>query len=441
MLSEPSLLFAKKAKLPRGVAPQLAKKYTKSKFRCLDGKGQKMSASVINDDFCDCEDGSDEPGTSACAGTGVMFFCVNEGSVSRLVYASRVGDGICDCCDGSDELALAERTGQALACTNFCAEDGKIEAAKLEKRAEVVRRGVEEKRKIATAAKSEGKLMREERERLEAEFAQLEEKVVAAARRRAAEAKAAPKAVASERPADVANQVLPKDSAIASPATESAPAPPPAKEEAAAGASAFSEGRSQVSEYVKWMEGFFSSPAAAPEPASAVSTTVEDSDEKLPDLSNLTAEQRDMEELEIKRRQVYALDRKMKALASLGKELLGYASLNGKTLAIKKDEFTYKVAFFEYAVQEAQEPTYLGFWAGFTSMQSARFMGGAGCWMGPPRSLHVTFECGESISLLDVTEPSKCLYAATVVHPGACDADELATLTLETRIATPHDEL
>ena len=31
---------------------------------------------VVNDDFCDCADGSDEPGTNACAGQSeTLFYC------------------------------------------------------------------------------------------------------------------------------------------------------------------------------------------------------------------------------------------------------------------------------------------------------------------------------------------------------------------------------
>lgn len=60
----------------------------------------------MNDDYCDCPDGSDEPGTSACANG--KFWCKGSNS---YIPSSQVDDGICDCCDGLDER---------LACTNDC---------------------------------------------------------------------------------------------------------------------------------------------------------------------------------------------------------------------------------------------------------------------------------------------------------------------------------
>ncbi|CAK8989274.1 unnamed protein product [Durusdinium trenchii] len=82
----------------------------------LEGKEVDLAdlpASVINDDYCDCADGSDEPLTAACAGVSAghraapaaapRFRCSNAGSIPRTVYSSMVDDGIADCCDGSDE--------------------------------------------------------------------------------------------------------------------------------------------------------------------------------------------------------------------------------------------------------------------------------------------------------------------------------------------------
>jgi len=97
-------------------------------FHCLDGT-QVIPYSALNDDYCDCKDGSDEPGTAACQNG--RFFCDNIGSVGHYIPSSRVNDGVCDydlCCDGSDEY------NGAIKCPDRCEEIAKqLETEKTEK--------------------------------------------------------------------------------------------------------------------------------------------------------------------------------------------------------------------------------------------------------------------------------------------------------------------
>ncbi|KAL9659257.1 hypothetical protein QQ045_024062 [Rhodiola kirilowii] len=118
-----------------GVSPEDEKYYKSSGdvLKCKDGSN-KFTRSQLNDDFCDCPDGSDEPGTSACPNG--KFHCRNVGHVSVTLYSSRVNDGICDCCDGSDEY-----DGQ-VNCKNTCWEAGKVARDKLKKKIGTYQEGV-----------------------------------------------------------------------------------------------------------------------------------------------------------------------------------------------------------------------------------------------------------------------------------------------------------
>ncbi|KAG5023631.1 Glucosidase 2 subunit beta [Glycine max] len=117
-----------------GISPEDDKYYKASDvIRCKDGSG-KFTKAQLNDDFCDCADGTDEPGTSACPGG--KFYCRNAGHSPVYLFSSRVNDGICDCCDGTDEY-----DGQ-VKCPNTCWEAGKVARDRLEKKIATYQEGV-----------------------------------------------------------------------------------------------------------------------------------------------------------------------------------------------------------------------------------------------------------------------------------------------------------
>ncbi|KDD75177.1 subunit beta of glucosidase II-like protein [Helicosporidium sp. ATCC 50920] len=86
----------------RGVAPEVLVRYETAgeTFTCFDGQ-KSVSIAKVNDDYCDCADGSDEPSTSACSRG--HFHCENRGFQPKTLASCFVDDGACDCCDGSDE--------------------------------------------------------------------------------------------------------------------------------------------------------------------------------------------------------------------------------------------------------------------------------------------------------------------------------------------------
>jgi len=98
----------------------------------------------VNDGYCDCRDGSDEPGTSACPNG--RFFCKNAGYKGTTISSSLVDDGICDCCDGSDE------EGTGVECEDTCASRATAEKERAEKTLERQHIGEQARGKMKPAA-------------------------------------------------------------------------------------------------------------------------------------------------------------------------------------------------------------------------------------------------------------------------------------------------
>uniref|UniRef100_A0A8C5QDA4 Glucosidase 2 subunit beta n=1 Tax=Leptobrachium leishanense TaxID=445787 RepID=A0A8C5QDA4_9ANUR len=137
--------FAVEVKRPRGVSLSNRAFYDESKpFTCLDGS-RTIPFDRVNDDYCDCADGTDEPGTAACSNG--RFHCTNAGFKPQYIPASRVNDGVCDCCDTTDEYNSGEL------CQNTCREMGKKEREELLLQAEVATEGFRLKQQFIEEAK------------------------------------------------------------------------------------------------------------------------------------------------------------------------------------------------------------------------------------------------------------------------------------------------
>jgi protein kinase C substrate 80K-H len=114
-------------------------------FMCISNPSITIPIAQVNDDYCDCPDGSDEPGTAACSYISPLsppqpsmgksgtvnetlalpgFYCKNKGHIPSYIPFTNVNDGVCDyelCCDGSDEY---DGVG-GVKCEDQCAKIGK----------------------------------------------------------------------------------------------------------------------------------------------------------------------------------------------------------------------------------------------------------------------------------------------------------------------------
>ncbi|XP_059168410.1 glucosidase 2 subunit beta-like isoform X2 [Physella acuta] len=469
---------------PRGVSIEKAAFYQGSTtFRCLSD-GKSIPLEHVNDDYCDCADGSDEPGTSACSNG--LFYCENKSIKGSYIMSSRVNDGICDCCDGSDEY------DGTISCENLCekmlAEIRAQQEALREKQEagykvkleyiQTGRRTKDEKLSQLTELSKEKDLLDKEKDILKAakEEAEAPEKVakdkheqaweaVKAERKKRQETEAASLAfldldVNQDGRVDFPEIIRHPEFDIDSDGTVS-------EEEARE----YLEEREEVDletftekiwpnvkeiykpygsiqeETKEEKKDEAPAPPEVPEEADPLEQVAEE--DRMPDYDDET--KRLMAIADEARQKYDEADKKVKDIDNEINNIKKYLDLDlgpeeefsvlkGQCFEYTDREYTYKFCPYEKTSQKPKGggiETNLGVWGHWHGPEgdkydSMKYENGQSCWNGPNRSCHVKIHCGSENALTGASEPSRCEYQFEFTTPARCS---------QPQDTHPHEEL
>ncbi|XP_076814197.1 glucosidase 2 subunit beta-like isoform X2 [Clavelina lepadiformis] len=456
---------------PRGVSLTRKVFYDPLKdFTCLDGS-RTISFQFVNDDYCDCFDGSDEPGTSACPDG--QYHCTNAGFRPLNIPSSRVNDGVCDCCDGSDEWK-----NQSL-CPNTCKELWRIEKEEREKQTAEESQGYTIRQELAET----GRAKKAERE---AALKDYEEKLGLL--------KETEEKLKSHKDEIEAKETEAKDAARK--LMEEELAQKTAEENHQRGEQAFAEmdtdkdGSLVIDEILQHKEldpnledGSFTEEEAKailqndavdlsvfmesvwPSINGSFETTLSPPIEEQEQPSETSADVKEsffyddatrelIEEAEEARKRYQANQDSKKnierEIESLQKGLdmdfgpdEAFQALQFKCFDFETLEYRYKLCPYDKTSQTPNKggsETNLGRWGSWSGPENFRYSkmkyeNGLGCWNGPARSTEVRIRCGLEHKILSVDEPSRCAYVFEFATPCACTQPEPAGDSF------PRDEL
>ncbi|CAD5210223.1 unnamed protein product [Bursaphelenchus okinawaensis] len=440
---------------PRGVPEEKASLYEEQdEFKCLDGS-KSIPFEQVNDDYCDCPDGSDEPGTSACPNG--QFHCRNHGFQPLDLPSSRVNDFICDCCDGSDEWDSETK------CPNVCEEIHNKVKVKTENYRKMVSSGYDKRKELAEEGK---KSMEEKKVELENLKKQLDEfkpvEEVKKIEKEAAETKEneAKKAeddkwdekVKEDRKSDSqkffklvdkdGDAKITKDDFKTAVKSESEKDVTDDQLRDLFGEDEITEEvlLNKINDIRKW----FKKQVKQEEPADKQDEDdmldpepVVDDDqfdfEKKPEYSEETKKL--IDEADVKRDEYREASNKVRETENKINDFerflqfeygpdQAWAPLKSQCAELDQAQYTYRVCLFEKTIQREKSghEIRLGEWKEWEGedYKVQKYADGQTCWNGPPRSTRVIIECGLELELYEASEPNRCEYEFKLRSPAAC---------------------
>ena len=487
-------------KVLRGISPEDRDKYKAAvngkEFTCLSS-GEVLDISALNDNYCDCEDGSDEPGTSACPNG--KFYCKNKNYKPKTISSMFVDDGVCDCCDGSDEEE---------GCKNTCKEDGAALRKELEDTIRDVRQGLMLKgkmlsgneinkeeigQKVAVMEKkinATGILVQKLEARIKViNDALLEEKTNKILEDKAADASESEgegegegededydeeeydEMMKDDEGAEETDEDIGRK--IASRWTRDPDAAAAQSDSEGAGEEGEASGGARGGKPENWddeEDGPWEAPPKEEGDEFDFDTFEKEAEtiEGDGDLANKETESfisifkkglhivknlfeksehaKVQDELEKQRKELNRMKEELKRMENLLTFDFGegnrFLPFYGECFSKVIEKYTYKICPFDNA---KQDHTNLGEYKGLGDDQkSLRFADGTGCWNGPKRSIVVNLRCGLKNDILKVEEPNVCEYVASFSTPLVCETEDLESKTKEYQLLTGdefHDEL
>nr|CAD7400176.1 unnamed protein product [Timema cristinae] len=460
--------------------------YTPQKdFTCLDGSAT-LPFIYVNDDYCDCDDGSDEPGTPACPNE--TFHCTNAGHRPLNIPSSRVNDGICDCCDASDEYS------SRATCLNNCPELGRAARAEaiklleltklgntlrleLSKKGRTIKQETQERVRQLEADQQEADSVREEKETLKRAAEEVESRVLEQYRRvEEEERQRETEKLAFEQfhrldsnqdgrleTAEITTQTMfdqNKDGAVSEEEVKLILA----GQDSVSWEQFLESSWPVIRPLLQLEKGLFQPPNTEDEPVDQEEEQGDEEEEeeedqeegeddgKAPSQEATTTEQPPKYDDETqaiideanKAREAYEeADRVSRDVAREIKQLqealdkdVGeddeFAPLAGECFELTDTEYTYKLCPFDQVTQRSKSggvETRLGAWGSWVGPGDNKYHmmlydRGQSCWNGPQRSTHVRLNCGTESAVTSVSEPNRCEYFMEFSTPGACRLPE-----------------